>query len=266
MVGDRMYIQRKFSTQKSLEFLLGFKLTAFRSFALLLCSVASLLTRDAEIVLADPTGVLIGLAVASVAASTAGAVMASDAAEDATEAGEEAGILASTMSGDERVFQREVNNMMSGVDRAEVEGQISSAATPIAGTTLRGMQDVDSMALATEGGGGAPISRFTGRSAALKRQLAEAGSKGVAEAATGARKVAEDAATSRQQTKLTAHRDLASLGRQRRMARLQGDLAGMQTAASLRGASIQNIGGMGSAIAGGVAGGMGYAAGQSMMG
>ena len=150
---------------EDIEKLFGIKITPFRALGFSLIAVLECFRDHGEIALAFPPAAILGaIAVAGIGASAYSAHKASQAAK-----------AAAKKTGAEKALEEEVNSMVTGVDRASVEGAIDQATSPIAGAITTGQQQVSQDVLAQEGGGGAP-SQYAGRAAVLKQQLAEEGS------------------------------------------------------------------------------------------
>lgn len=220
------------------ERLFGIKITPFRTSVLAIIAALECFRDHGEVALAfPPAAILAGVAVAGIGATAYGAYKsgkAADAASEKTQA--------------EKDLESEVDSMVTGVDRADVEGMVDQATAPIAGSVAAGQTQTSQDILAAEGGGGAP-SAIAGRAAALKTQLAREGGGAVAQAALGAQQIAEQKGLLREEQKLAGREALAGLSRQRKNAALQGQLA-----------SSQMIGGIGSSMLGGAASGASGAA------
>ena len=220
--------------REELKTLIGFEPTVFHAAIVFMLAVFDLLNGSGEMYRAfPPAAVIATVAGVGLVASAAGSVMASNAASDA-----------SKKTPEEEDLTNYAESIQTGVDRASVEGAVDQAATPIAGAIAAGQQQVSEDMLAAEGGGGAP-SAFSGRGAALKRQLAQEGGSAISQAALGAQQTAEQKALIREEQKGALFSDAAGLARQRKAQALQGQLS-----------SAGMIGGMGGSIMGGAASGL----------
>jgi hypothetical protein len=235
-----MHISNWLLSRKDIQFFFGFDLTPLRAFALTLFVVIDLFTTSGEVSQAEPLTIIMA------AIATAGIATSAYSAHKASEAGEAAG----RRTDEERSLEEDVDTMVTGVDRADVEDAVSQATTPIAGAVAAGQQKIGQDILAQEGGGGAP-SQYAGRAAVLQQQLAKEGSGAVAQAALGAQLTAEQKGLLLQEQKMAARTDLAALSRQRKAQALQGQLGASQA-----------IGGLGQSLIGGTATVMGGAGGQ----
>lgn len=180
--------------------------------------------------------------------AVAGIGLAASGGSDAKAAGKEA---AKTTGAEQNLLDL-ADAMVTGVDRADVERQISQATTPIAGSIAAGQQNIAQDVLATEGGGGAP-SRYAGRAAALRAQLAQGGANSLAQAATQAQQIGEQKGLIREEQRASIMAQNSQLARQRKQAALQGSLVAAQGQQQL-----------GSSLAGGAASGVGMAAGNQI--
>lgn len=220
------------------ERLFGIKITLFRTSVLAIITVLECFRDHGEVALAFPPAAILGaVAVAGIGATAYGSYKAGKAAD-----------AASKKTQAEKDLESEVDSMVTGVDRADVEGMVDQATTPVAGAIAAGQTQTSQDILAAEGGGGAP-SAIAGRAAALKTQLAQEGSGAVAQAALGAQQIAEQKGLLREEQKLAGREALAGLGRQRKNAALQGQLQ--------QGAMWGNLGG---SLLGGAASGASGAA------
>jgi len=227
---------------KDIEKLFGIKATPFRVLILSFIAVFDCFRDQGEVALAfPPAAILASIAVVGIGTSIY-------AAHQSKKAGEEA----AQKTGAEKDLEEQVNSMVTGVDRADVEGMVDQATTPIAGAVAAGQTQISQDVLASEGGGGAP-SAYSGRAAVLKQQLANEGGGAVAQAALGAQQIAEQKSLLREEAKTAGMTDLASLGRQRKMAALQGSLTGSG-----------QLGSMGDKLTGAAAGGVANAAGGQL--
>lgn len=191
----------------------------------------------------DPisAAILTTMAVAGVGATISGGSAAKTAGKEAAKT-----------TGSEQKLLDLAGSMVTGVDRADVERQISQATTPIAGSIAAGQQNIAQDVLATEGGGGAP-SRYAGRAAALQAQLAQGGANSLAQAATQAQQIGEQKGLIREEQRASIMAQNAQLARQRKQAALQGSLTAAQGKQQL-----------GSSLVGGAASGMGTATGNQL--
>ena len=159
--------------------------------------------------------ILAGIATAGIASSVYGAHKAGKAAEDAGK-----------KTSAEKALEAEAASIVTGVDRADIETKISQGATPIGAAIAAGQGDIAQESLAGGGGTGIP-GAVSGRTAALQRQLAAEGSKGLAQVAMGAQQMGEEGAQLREERKLALMGEAGNLGRLRedRVAALRGQQA-----------------------------------------
>jgi hypothetical protein len=181
--------------------------------------------------------------------ATAGIISSAVGAKKAKKAAEEAGRKTSA----ERKIEAEAASVVTGVDRADIETQISQGATPIGGAIAAQQQDIAQQDIAAGGGTGVP-GQVSGRTAALQRQLAVEGSMGLAQVATGAQRIGEEKA------QVGEERKLALLGESANLARLRKDRV-----AALRAQQSAAWSGAGQSALGGVSSGIGSSATPSLL-
>ena len=201
-------------TPQEFRFLFGFTAEWWHALILLLLLPGP--GGEGGTLLALPVPLLVGMAIASAGASAYGAYKASEAGKEAAK-----------KTSAEKNLEAEAASMVTGVDRAEVESQISQAATPIGAAIEAQQRDIEQEALMGGAAAGTP-GAFTGRAAALKQQLAQEGGQALAQAAMGAQQAGEQKAQIGEERKLALMGELASLGRTRKNQQLQASLAGAQ--------------------------------------